>query len=52
MSAALTIIRTSCCCPPVGIMPAEGDVHADDMTKDTKESDVHVRESWIRWRGE
>jgi len=25
-------------------MSAEGDVQADDMPKDTKESDVHVRE--------
>jgi len=33
-------------------MSAEGDVHADDMSQDTKESDVHVRESWRRWTGE
>lgn len=26
-------------------MSAEGDVHADDKPKDTKECDVHVRES-------
>jgi len=33
-------------------MSAEGDVHAEDMPKDKKESDVCVRESWIRWTGE
>ena len=52
MSTVLTIFRTNCFCPPVLIMSAEGDIHTDDMPKGTKESDDHVRESWIRWTGE